>query len=82
MQCSAGHVTRDFLSCDQQVQCGIVNMATECVVNEITTEMFKCDSSSKTIHYSQVGTNFLIKVNDCCLDLLWPEVKSHTNAHV
>ena len=52
--CPSGHVTRDFLSCDTQGQCGAEEFMTSCHSGSVTIAMFVCERSRESLHYSLV----------------------------
>ena len=54
VQCPSGHVTRDFLSCDTQGQCGAKEFMTSCHSENVTVSMFVCEYSHETLHYTLV----------------------------
>ena len=54
VQCPSGHVTRDFLSCDTQGQCGAKESVTSCHSQNVTVPMFVCERSHETLHYTLV----------------------------
>ena len=54
VQCPSGHVTRDFLSCDTQGQCGVKEFMTSCHSKNVTVSMFVCEYSHETLHYTLV----------------------------
>ena len=54
VQCPSGHVTRDFLSCDAQGQCGAKESVTSCHSQKVTIPMFVCERSRRYLHYTLV----------------------------
>ena len=54
IQCPSGHVTRDFLSCDIQGQCGAKESMTSCHSGSVTIAMFVCARSHESLHYTVV----------------------------
>ena len=54
VQCISGHVTRDFLSCDTQGQCGAKVALTSCHSGSVTIAMFVCERSRESLHYTLV----------------------------
>ena len=54
VQCPSGHVTRDFLSCDTQGQCGAKESVTSCHSKNVTIPMFVCERSHESVHYTLV----------------------------
>ena len=54
VQCPSGHVTRDFLSCDIQGQCGAKESMTSCHSGSVTVAMFVCERSRESLHYTLV----------------------------
>ena len=54
VQCPSGHVTRDFLSCDAQGQCGAKESVTSCHSQNVTVPMFVCERSHESLHYTLV----------------------------
>ena len=54
VQCPSGHVTRDFLSCDTQGQCGAKGSMTSCHSGSVTIDMFMCERSHESLHYTLV----------------------------
>ena len=54
VQCPSGHVTRDFLSCDIQGQCGAREYMTSCHSGSVTIAMFVCERSRESVHYTLV----------------------------
>ena len=52
--CPSGHVTRDFLSCDTQGQCGARKSMTSCHSGSVTIAMFVCERSRESLHYTLV----------------------------
>ena len=54
IQCISGHVTRDFLSCDTQGQCGARESMTSCHSGSVAIAMFVCERSRESLHYSLV----------------------------
>ena len=54
VECPSGHVTRDFLSCDAQGQCGAKEVMTSCGWGSVTLPMFVCERSRAAVHYTLV----------------------------
>ena len=54
VQCPSDHVTRDFLSCDAQGQCGAKESVTSCHSQNVTIPMFVCERSHESLHYTLV----------------------------
>ena len=54
VHCPSGHVTRDFLSCDTQGQCGAKESMTSCHSGSVTIAMFVCERSRESLHYTLV----------------------------
>ena len=54
VQCTSGHVTRDFLSCDTHGQCGSKESMTSCHLGNVEIAMFVCERSHEALHYTLV----------------------------
>ena len=54
VQCPSGHLTMDFLSCDTQGQCRAKEFMTSCHSGKDTIDMFVCEYSHETLHYTLV----------------------------
>ncbi|XP_070188795.1 G-protein coupled receptor GRL101-like [Littorina saxatilis] len=54
VRCPQGHVTRKFLSCDQESQCGAKGVMTSCQVETREVAMFVCDDGRHSLPYSLV----------------------------
>ena len=54
VQCSSGHMTRDFLACDVEGQCRAKESTTSCYLGSVTIPMFLCERSEAALHYTLV----------------------------
>ena len=52
--CPSGHVTRDFLSCDPESQCGVKDYLKSCKTDSKEVPLFSCQKSQQTVHYTVV----------------------------
>ena len=54
LPCPFGHVTRDFLLCDANSQCGVDTIMTSCPVANKHSNMFLCENGRQTLPYTLV----------------------------
>ena len=52
--CPLGHVTRDFLHCDRDSQCGVNEIMISCPVDNLFSDMFLCENGRQSLPYTLV----------------------------